>query len=218
MTELTLFISAFVLTHFLLSHPLRAPLVGKLGELGFLALYSVVAFATLIPAVLAYNEAPAVQLWTPPAWALPVGQAVMLFASILLAGAFLSPSPTMPMMGGQIARSSDPKGIAVITRHPMMWAFALWGIVHILVSGRQATLILAGGIVVLALVGARLQDGKKRAQLGAGWDDYTAKTSFVPFGKGRIWPGFVPVVAGVALFALLVWAHPLVIGVSTGLR
>jgi uncharacterized membrane protein len=168
--------------------------------------------------VLAYNEAPAVQLWTPPAWALPVGQAVMLFASILLAGAFLSPSPTMPMMGGQIARSSDPKGIAVITRHPMMWAFALWGIVHILVSGRQATLILAGGIVVLALVGARLQDGKKRAQLGAGWDDYTAKTSFVPFGKGRIWPGFVPVVAGVALFALLVWAHPLVIGVSTGLR
>ena len=38
---------AFVGTHFLLSHPLRAPLVARVGEKGFLGLYSLVAFATL---------------------------------------------------------------------------------------------------------------------------------------------------------------------------
>lgn len=32
--------TAFVGTHFLMSHPLRAPLVSRLGEKGFLGLYS----------------------------------------------------------------------------------------------------------------------------------------------------------------------------------
>ncbi len=47
---------AFVGTHFLLSHPLRAPIVGRVGEKGFLALYSLVAFATLGWLVVAYRS------------------------------------------------------------------------------------------------------------------------------------------------------------------
>ncbi|GAA5056222.1 hypothetical protein GCM10023208_20800 [Erythrobacter westpacificensis] len=39
--------TAFVGTHFALSHPLRAPLVRMLGDNGFMALYSVVALACL---------------------------------------------------------------------------------------------------------------------------------------------------------------------------
>ena len=38
---------AFVGTHFLLSHPFRAPLVSKLGEKGFAGFYSLVALLTL---------------------------------------------------------------------------------------------------------------------------------------------------------------------------
>ena len=43
-----LFLSAiaFVGLHFLLSHPLRGPLVGRLGEKGFQGLYSVLAILT----------------------------------------------------------------------------------------------------------------------------------------------------------------------------
>ena len=37
---------AFVGTHFALSHPLRAPLVGVVGENGFAAVYSIVGLAT----------------------------------------------------------------------------------------------------------------------------------------------------------------------------
>lgn len=63
----------FVGTHFLLSHPLRAPLVRATGDKGFIGLYSLVAFATLIWLVLAYRAAPvAAPLW-------PVGD--LLWAS-----------------------------------------------------------------------------------------------------------------------------------------
>jgi uncharacterized membrane protein len=37
----------FVWTHFMMSHPLRAKMVARLGEKGFSAVYSLVSFATL---------------------------------------------------------------------------------------------------------------------------------------------------------------------------
>ena len=40
--------TAFVGSHFALSHPLRAPLVGALGEAGFRVLYSLVALAAFV--------------------------------------------------------------------------------------------------------------------------------------------------------------------------
>jgi uncharacterized membrane protein len=217
MTELLVAVAAFVGTHFLLSHPLRAPIAGRIGEPAFAGFYSLVALATLVWAVMAYRAAPSVQLWLAPPGALHVAYLVMLFACVLLAGSLVAPNPALNMMGGVLAKSTDPKGVMKITRHPMMWAMALWGLVHIIVSGRQETLVLAGGIVILALVGAALQDGKKARQLGAGWSAYAAKTSYLPFARGGGWPGSLPVLLGLVLFALLVWAHPLIIGKSTGL-
>ncbi|MBQ94760.1 MAG: MFS transporter, partial [Actinobacteria bacterium] len=46
---------AFVGTHFVLSHPLRVPLVSVIGENGFRGLYSLVALATFVWAVLAFR-------------------------------------------------------------------------------------------------------------------------------------------------------------------
>ena len=45
---------AFVGLHFMMSHPLRAGLVGRLGENGFLGVYSLVSFATLGWAIAAF--------------------------------------------------------------------------------------------------------------------------------------------------------------------
>ncbi|MFX7922504.1 NnrU family protein, partial [Acinetobacter baumannii] len=47
LTLLALASASFVATHFLLSHPLRAPLVKALGAGGFMGVYSLVAFGTL---------------------------------------------------------------------------------------------------------------------------------------------------------------------------
>ncbi|MBW7945537.1 MAG: MFS transporter [Sphingomonadaceae bacterium] len=224
MAVLAIAVALFVLTHFILSHPLRAPLVARLGEKGFLGLYSLVAAATLIWAVLAYRAALTQQLWVPPLWVLQAGGLLMLIACILFVGSFLAPNPAMVEAGRLLAKGTAPKGVMGITRHPMMWAFGLWAVVHVAVTGRLETLILAGGIGILALVGARFQDGKKAAQLGAAWAAYAGSTSYWPLGAqlsgrlgwSRAWPGVLPVVIGLALYVVLVMAHPLVIGKATG--
>ena len=40
--------AAFVGTHFLMSHPLRAPMVKALGEKGFAGVYSLVSLAAIV--------------------------------------------------------------------------------------------------------------------------------------------------------------------------
>ena len=53
---------AFVGTHFALSHPLRAPLVGALGDGGFMGLYSVVAAGCMAWMYFAFTAAPGADL------------------------------------------------------------------------------------------------------------------------------------------------------------
>ena len=65
MNDVVLACIAFVGTHFLLSHPLRRPLVAKIGERGFLILYSLVAFATLGWIIWTYRAVAPGPIWTP---------------------------------------------------------------------------------------------------------------------------------------------------------
>ena len=208
--------AAFVASHEILSHPLRAPLVRAVGEKGFALVYSVVAFATLGWAVFAWRMTPPDRLWDAPPWAGVLALLAMLFAAVLFVGSVSAPNPAL--MGGKTG--SGPQGVQRITRHPMMWAFAIWAVVHMVMSGDSRTLVLAAGILVLALYGASMQDRKKRGQV-AGYDAHEAATGFVPFGaqvSGRAaWtsakPGWIAAIGGLGLWGLLLWAHPLVIGV-----
>ncbi len=216
---LILAVSAFVGGHELLSHPLRAPLVQRLGAGGFALLYSVVAFATLGAAVQLWKAVPPDRLWQVPIWLHWLAVAAMLFAAILFVGSVTAPNPAL--MGGGTAGANTPKGVQRITRHPMLWSFAIWAFVHITLSADSRTIVLASGIATLALFGAHMQDGKKRGQV-AGYGDHIAATGFVPFAAqlrgrqswGSAWPGPVAVLGGVALWAVLLGAHPHVIGVS----
>ena len=69
--------AAFVGTHFLLSYPLRKPIVNTVGSAAFLGIYSVVAAATLGLA-LAYRAAPA----GTPLW--PVGDGLLAAATVVI--------------------------------------------------------------------------------------------------------------------------------------
>lgn len=207
---------AFVGGHLLLSHPLRAPIVGVAGAGGFMGIYSVVALGSLIWAVNLWRAVPADRLWEAPDALRWAGVVLMLLASILFVGSVAAPNPAM---AGPAAIGSGPRGVQRITRHPMMWAFALWGIVHIALSADSRTIALAGGITILALAGSALQDGKKRSQ-DAKYGEHMARTSFFPFAgqlTGRLpWagPGLVAGLGGVVLWVILLGAHPHVIGVS----
>src|SRR3546814_9325072 len=80
----------FVGSHLLLSHPLRAPLAGRMGERAFQIVYSVVAIATLILVVQAWRGMPPEPpLWAvdDPLWAL--ASLIILFASILFMGSLV---------------------------------------------------------------------------------------------------------------------------------
>lgn len=134
MPELALALIAFVGSHELLSHVLRKPLVAKLGEGGFAALYSVVAALTLFWAVGAWQRAEPSQLWVAPMWVWSLASIVMLIASILFVGSVTAPNPALPGRGA--AANAAPRGVLRITRHPMMWAFGLWAAVHATQIGR----------------------------------------------------------------------------------
>lgn len=181
MTNVILAAVAFVGTHFLLSHPLRRPLVQALTDAGFLILYSVVAFATLGWLVLAYRAAPETPLWWTPTdaiWA--IGSAIMLVASVLLAGSLIG-NPALPDPTGKAKPVPVAKGVFAITRHSMMWAFALWGVAHILVFPDPANVAVATAIIVLALVGAHFQDAKKAQLEPKFWPEWKRRTSYWPF-------------------------------------
>ena len=215
MTLFVLLLAAFVVSHIALATPpLRDALVARLGETGFRIGYSVVALALLFGAIRAYLALPpAPLLWIAPVWAWHLSAVVMLLASVLFVGAL---TPANRALAGVPVSDRPATGVLAVTRHPMMWAFGLWAAVHVWLSGNLATVLLAGGVGVLALLGAAFQDRKKRRQLGASWAAWEAQTSYWPLGAqlaGRVpWrslrPGVWPLAGGVGLWLLLTWLHP----------
>jgi len=217
--SLTLATLAFVGTHILLSHPLRAGLVARLGERGFAGIYSLVALATFAWMILAWRRGnDLAPFWVAPLWWWPIASALMLIASILLFGALIR-NPAFPKPGAVPAPIPPPRGVFAITRHPMNWSFALWALIHASISGSPRNLIVDAGILVLALFGSVGQDRKKGRLLGPIWADWKARASFVPFGAllaGRVrWrdamPGAVALIGGIVFWALATSYHaPLV--------
>ena len=213
---------AFVGTHFLLSHPFRRPLVNMLGEGAFLGVYSVVAVAAFAGMGWAFWTVPA----TPPLW--PVGDAlwavisvVMLLASVLLMGSLIG-NPAMPTGGAPGASPETARGVFAITRHPMMWAFALWGLCHVAVYPVAKNVVVALAIAFLALIGSALQDRKKERLQPDFWRSWEAKTSYLPFAavvtRRASLGGFRPhdLAGGLAIW-LATWVHIPLSGWAAGI-
>jgi uncharacterized membrane protein len=202
---------AFVGTHFLLSHPLRAPFVRITGEKGFLGLYSLVALITLGWLVLAYRAAPAgLPLWPVGDLLWAIGTLLMLGGAILFMGSLVR-NPALPEANTDTVPRA--RGVYAITRHPMMWGFALWGAVHILVFPDPANIILSLAIIVLALLGAHLQDRKKEQLQPDFWREWERRTSYWPFvavasGRAKIGKiGMHALAGGFVVWLAASWAH-----------
>jgi uncharacterized membrane protein len=205
MTALALALLAFVGTHFLMSHPLRAGMVARLGERAFQGGYSLISLVTFGLAIWAYrgigDQAP---LWT-ASDALWIAAALLMWiGSILFVGSF-SGNPALP----GAPRVARPQGVLGITRHPMMWSFAIWAVVHAAVMATPKALLLDGAIAFLALAGALGQDRKKQRMHGDKWMAWVDQTHFVPFGRGFANPGPKALIGGTLLFLFATWLHPM---------
>lgn len=214
---------AFVGSHFLLSHPCRGRLVRGVGEAGFQGVYSVVAVLTLGWTIVAYLKAPpSAPLWSAGDGLWATATAVMLIASILLMGSLVR-NPAFPTGGRPSAFPEAARGVYAVTRHPMMWSFALWGLCHIAVFPVAKNLVVAAAIVVLALVGAALQDRKKQRLQPDLWPAWEAKTSYLPFaailaGRARLGGfGMHALLGGLVVWLVATWAHIPLTGRAAGI-
>ena len=212
MTELgwlALTSAAFVGTHFAMSHPLRAGIIKALGERGFAGAYSLIAVILLWAITHFYGPASAEAphpLWDAGQSGFIVATVLMWIGSILFVGS-LRRNPAFPRPGKPVTRIDEARGVFAITRHPMLWGFTLWALVHAIVNPTPASLIVSAAIAVLALGGAAAQDAKKARLIGDAWRDWVARTSFVPFGRGFASPGTFALVGGTLLWLAATWAH-----------
>ncbi|MCU0729881.1 MAG: NnrU family protein [Sphingopyxis sp.] len=206
---------SFVGSHLLLSHPLRAPLVRIVGEKVFALLYSVIALATLFWVWRAFVAAPAgAPAWMVGAFGWGVASAAMWLATVLLVGSFAN-NPALPAPYARAAAMRNPAGVFAITRHPMMWSFAIWAVVHIAIWPTPENAVLATAILALALIGAAGQDRKKAVAMGDAWRGWCRRTAFFPFAGqiggrvplGAIWPGWAIIVVATGIWLVLTWAH-----------
>lgn len=196
---------------------LRGALAARLGERGFLATFSLASAGAITLLVLAWRNAPLVPLWTLPEAALPVVAALMLPAFLLFAASVASPNPTA--MGGALA--GEPRGVQRITRHPMLWSFALWAGLHALADGTAAGAAFFGAFLVTALAGMPSIDAKLRRRDPALWARLAPATSILPFGavlaeRNRVAWREIPAAAwvgGALGWGLLLWLHPRLFGV-----
>ncbi|MBL4717477.1 MAG: MFS transporter [Erythrobacter sp.] len=210
---------AFVGMHFALSHPLRAPLVGALGENGFRALYSLVALATFVWAAMAFRAVGpgGLPLWNGSGDALwAIATVIMLIASVLLAGSFQR-NPALPDPRAAAHAAQDPHGVFHVTRHPMMWSIALWAATHILLSPTPRQIILAGAIGLLALLGAHLQDRKKESQMGEAWAGWEERTSYWPRFGGLARAGAIAWIGGLIIWLAATYGHIHANGIPAGI-
>jgi uncharacterized membrane protein len=214
----------FVGGHFLLSgEPLRARLLGILGETLFRCFYSLVMLAAFVAMLAAYGAAPQAPVWSPPAAFTLVPLLAMPVATVLLVAAVTTPNPTM--VGGEKLLDGRPEsaavGILTVTRHPFLWATTLWSASHLLVRGDAASIILFARILVLSLGGMVHIDKRREAALGGGWGPVALTTSRLPFqailqGRCKLdlaGIGWARVLGGLALYALLLPTHGWILGV-----
>lgn len=214
---IALWLALFAGTHLVLSSlAVRTRLVAGLGEKPFLGLYSLVAFATLIPLVSVFfdHRHGGGLLWN--VVALPgVRPLAMLLATLgiaLVAAGVLQPSPLLVGM----SKAAGSRGLTRITRHPLFMGIALWALSHLLLNGFVNDLLFFGGLLAFSLAGAAHQDARKRVTDRERLAAFFAETSFWPFaailaGRNRVAWGELPwigLVIGAAAAAGIYALHP----------
>lgn len=197
---------------------IRGVVVARAGDNAFRIGFSLLSFAAIGLLVQAWQGAETTPLWFTPDWLRWLLALLMLPAFVLFV-AGLRRNPTAA--GGEALLGTEATGIQRVTRHPMLWSFALWALVHVLGNGDSAGLVFFGAFLVTALAGMPSIDAKLAKRAPEVWGKLAATTSILPFGaiaagRNRLVLaeiGWVPPVVGLVAWAALLHLHPALFGV-----
>jgi uncharacterized membrane protein len=199
---------------------LRDIVVRRIGESPFRSLFSVLSVLALIFLVRAWDSAPSALLWFTQEWLRWLLALAMLPAFVLFVASVSGPNPTM--IGAREGAVQPVLGVTRVTRHPMLWSFAIWAAVHIVGNGDTASIVFFGAFLVTALAGMPSIDAKLKRRDPGAWQALAAATSIVPFaaiaqGRNRLelaeFGWLTPSIAVVVWVAMLV-VHPWLFGVA----
>lgn len=222
MAEFLISIAVFLIAHVVPpSPPVRTRLISWWGRRNYLIAYSTTSIVLLGWMIVAAQRAPYVPFWGVATWQWFVPIIVMPFAFWFLLSGLAEPNPLSISLR---KRDLDvqPGLAATVTRHPVLWGFLLWAGSHIPPNGDLVSLVLFGGMALLAIGGVAIVDRRAKRRLGeVQWRELAAHTSLIPFvaivsGRASVKPSRVSVliliVAGAIYFWMLVSGHALLIG------
>jgi uncharacterized membrane protein len=163
----------------------REELVGRFGENGYKALFSLLSIAGFVLLVYGFAKAPVIQVWSPPGWTRWVAIVLMLPAFIFLVAAYV------------------PGKMKANLKHPFLVAIKTWALAHLIVNGDLASIILFGSFLAYAVYD-RISLKRRPA---------TGLVTVAATGPPR--NDLIAVAVGTLLYvAFLVWLHPLLIGTA----
>ena len=183
----------------------RTQAIASWGEKPFKGVYSLLALVGFYAMVTGYAEArlQTVALWTPPIATRHVSVLLMLFASVLMAAAYVPRNHLKMRMG-----------------HPMVLSVKVWALAHLLANGNLADVVLFGSFLVWSVFNFKAARARDRAaapetlRLQA---DGAENTNAVPGDQpiANTTATLLTVLIGVALWALFVfYLHVQLVGVS----
>lgn len=222
MIELCLAAFVFVAMHILPAISARDAIVRKIGDPAYMGLFSLASFLGLAWMIFAYRNAPASE----PLWVTGTGiriatAGLMLLAFVLLVCGTFSKNPTSILGRGALATQNEWRNIFAVTRHPVMWATAIWALLHLLNRPDTASALFFGSLAFLAIAGTLRQEVRNRKAWGKAWESFAAQTSYLPFAAlvtGRTKLDFTalggwPLVIAFALWAAILYFHGPLFGV-----
>lgn len=221
MTQFLCALALFLALHVVPAIPtLRTRLVGAMGRRVYLLVYSLLsllALGWLFHATLRLDFVP---LWDPAPWQAWVPIVLTPLGLVLVIAGLVSPNPASVTL-----RRPDgtPGAITTITRHPVLWGFALWAGSHVIPNGDLRSLLLFGVLFAFAMLGMAMTDRRTRRRMGEDWPKFARASSILPFGAvlaGRAqlrfdWPLAGAILAGIGLSGwLLLGGHAALFGVD----
>ena len=202
---------------------LRTFIVRAIGEAAFRGVFSLASVTILVWLVWSYRIAGPVQvLWVTPHWLIVLSMLLMLPALVLFVGSVTVPNPTMVQSRRALATEIPARGVLRVTRHPMLWSFAIWAFVHLIMVGTLGATIFFGAFLTVALAGMPSLDAKISGRGLEGWPAFMQATSIVPFiaiaqGRNRLdiaEIGFWRIAAALAAWFVLIALHPVLFHVA----